>query len=91
MSNGKKMLPYEIIMSAISGDAQSVNYVLEYYDPYINELCKRKIKLADGREYDQVDDFMKLRIRAKLIEKIDTNFILSRSGTLSSCASSSTL
>lgn len=43
MSNGKKMLPYEIIMSAISGDAQSVNYVLEYYDPYINELCKRKI------------------------------------------------
>ena len=37
MSNGKKMLPYEIIMSAISGDAQSVNYVLEYYDPYINE------------------------------------------------------
>lgn len=70
MSNGKKMLPYEIIMSAISGDAQSVNYVLEYYDPYINELCKRKIKLADGREYDQVDDFMKLRIRAKLIEKI---------------------
>ena len=51
-------------------DAESVNYVLEYYDPYINELCKRKIKLADGREYDQVDDFMKLRIRAKLIEKI---------------------
>ena len=33
-------------------------------------LCKRKIKLADGREHDQVDEFMKLRIRAKLIEKI---------------------
>lgn len=52
------------------GDAQSVNYVLEYYAPYIEELCKRKIKLADGRERDQVDEFMKLRIRAKLIEKI---------------------
>lgn len=38
--------------------------------PYIEELCKRKIKLADGREHDQVDEFMKLRIRAKLIEKI---------------------
>jgi hypothetical protein len=35
MSNGKKALPYEVIMSAISGDAESVNYVLEYYDPYI--------------------------------------------------------
>ena len=66
----KKALPYEIITSAISGDAQSVNYVLEYYAPYIEELCKRKIKLADGREHDQVDEFMKLRIRAKLIEKI---------------------
>ena len=27
MSNGKKALPYEVIMSAISGDAESVNYV----------------------------------------------------------------
>ena len=70
MSNGKKALPYEVIMSAISGDAESVNYVLEYYDSYINELCKRKIKLADGSEHDQVDEFMRLRIRAKLIEKI---------------------
>ena len=70
MKNEKKALPSEIIMSAISGDAQSVNYVLEYYAPYIEELCKRKIKLADGRERDQVDEFMKLRIRAKLIEKI---------------------
>ena len=33
MKNEKKALPYEIITSAISGDAQSVNYVLEYYDP----------------------------------------------------------
>lgn len=74
MKNEKKALPYEIITSAISGDAQYsgsvVNYVLEYYAPYIEELCKRKIKLADGREHDQVDEFMKLRIRAKLIEKI---------------------
>ena len=70
MKNEKKALPYEIITSAISGDAQSVNYVLEYYAPYIEELWKRKIKLADGREHDQVDEFMKLRIRAKLIEKI---------------------
>ena len=44
MKNEKKALPYEIITSAISGDAQSVNYVLEYYAPYIEELCKRKIK-----------------------------------------------
>jgi hypothetical protein len=43
MSNGKKALPYEVIMSAISGDAESVNYVLEYYDPYINELKKNQI------------------------------------------------
>lgn len=33
MKNEKKALPYEIITSAISGDAQSVNYVLEYYAP----------------------------------------------------------
>ena len=70
MKNEKKALPYGIIMSAISGDAQAVNYVLEYYTPYIEELCKRKIKLADGESMTKWVSFMKLRIRAKLIEKI---------------------
>lgn len=61
MNNEKKILPYEIIESAISGNTNSVNYVLEYYEDYINQLCKRKIKLADGSEHDQVDEFMRLR------------------------------
>lgn len=38
--------------------------------PLHRGIVQTKIKLADGRERDQVDEFMKLRIRAKLIEKI---------------------
>ena len=42
MKNEKKALPYEIIMSAISGDAQSVNYVLEYYAPTQRNCANEK-------------------------------------------------
>lgn len=70
MSKTKDLIPYEVILAAIEGNVDSINQILRYFEPYINELCKRKVKAPGKGEHYQIDEFMKLRIETELIAKI---------------------
>ena len=38
IQGGKGLLPYPVIVSAVSGDVDAMNTVLKYYEGYINTL-----------------------------------------------------
>ena len=68
----KKREPIElsVIEKAIQGDADSINQVLFYFQPYINAQCKRKMKDEYGNTHYVTDEYMKRRMETKLITKI---------------------
>ncbi len=41
LQGGKGLLPYPVIVSAVSGDVDAMNTVLKYYEGYINTLSTR--------------------------------------------------
>lgn len=41
IQGGKGLLPYPIIVSAVSGDMDAMNTVLKYYEGYITTLSTR--------------------------------------------------
>lgn len=60
---GKKYrepVEFDVIRAAIQGDADSINQIISYFQPYINARCRRKFK----------DEYMKRRLETKLITKI---------------------
>ena len=61
---------FEAIEAAISGDADSINQVISYFQPFIESKCRRKFKDEFGRIYYEVDEYMKRRMETKLITKI---------------------
>lgn len=70
-SNKYKDMPeYATIEKAISGDVESINQILNYFQPYINSKCRRKYKDEFGNEYTAVDEYMKRCLETKLITKI---------------------
>ena len=66
----KEPIEFEVIQAAIQGDADSINQIILYFQPYINSKCKRKFKDEFGTEQYVVDEYMKRRLETKLITKI---------------------
>ena len=66
----RKPVDFEIIQAAIQGDADSINQVVSYFQPYINARCKRKFKDEFGNVQYVTDEYMKRRMETKLITKI---------------------
>lgn len=66
----RKPVEFDVIQAAIQGDADSINQVIEYFQPYINARCKRKFKDEFGNEQYVTDEYMKRRLETKLITKI---------------------
>ena len=48
MRKRKKMLEYEVIVSASHGDVTAINKILRHYEGYINALASRKVHDDDG-------------------------------------------
>ena len=67
---------FETIQAAIEGDAEAINQVLSYFQPFINSECKREYKDEFGRVHYVADEYMKRRMETKLI----TKFWILRSG-----------
>ena len=61
---------FETIQAAIEGDAEAINQVLSYFQPFINSECKREYKDEFGRVHYVADEYMKRRMETKLITKI---------------------
>ena len=60
---------FETIQAAIEGDAEAINQVLSYFQPFINSECKREYKDEFGRVHYVADEYMKRRMETKLITK----------------------
>ena len=68
--NGRVLLPMDVIEAARAGDPLAVERVLRYYDRYINKICTRTLYDKNGLPYIGIDEYMKRRIHAKLVEAI---------------------
>lgn len=76
VSKNVKPLPLPVILAAMEGDGQALAVVLNHYKDYIRCLSVRKLKDDCGNEYFCVDEDMRLRLEAKLIYSIVSDFKL---------------
>lgn len=60
----------DVIEAARAGDPLAVERILRYYEGYINKLCTRTLYDKDGLPYIGIDEYMKHRLQAKLVEVI---------------------
>ncbi|HBG4827897.1 TPA: helix-turn-helix domain-containing protein [Clostridioides difficile] len=68
--NTKNLLPYPVIVSASHGDIIAMNIILSHYEPYIARLCMRTTIDSNGNPHTRVDEDMRSRLEAKLLEKV---------------------
>ena len=66
----REMPEFETIQAAIEGDAEAINQILSYIQPFINSECKREYEDEFGRAHYVNDEYMKRRMETKLIVKI---------------------
>lgn len=71
-------IPYEIIVSAKEGDAESMAAILRHYAAYIANFSKRSFYDEYGNQYAFVDETIRQRIEAKLMLQIIYKFDPSR-------------
>lgn len=65
-----KLLPYDVIVAATSGDVCAINVVLKHYEGYIASLSMRKMYDKSGTPHYCVDETLRRRLEIKLITKI---------------------
>ena len=72
ISNSKKknLIPYVIVKRASEGDVDAINMVFAYYEGYIRSLSTRPYIDEFGRTRLFVDNELKIRLEAKLLDKI---------------------
>lgn len=66
----KEMPEFETIEAAIGGDAEAINQILSYFEPFIKSECRREYQDEFGRIHCVADEYMKRRMETKLITKI---------------------
>ena len=74
MASNVKNLPLSVIIAAMDGDGQALGTVLTHYRRYIRSLATRTLTDEYGNEYYYVDEEMRLRLEARLIYCIVTDF-----------------
>ena len=68
--HGRVLLPLSVFAEARAGDPLAVERILRYYDSYMNKLCTRTFYDLDGTPHVRVDEYMKHRLQAKLVQAI---------------------
>ena len=74
MVSNVKSIPMSIIIAAMNGEGQALGAVLAYYQRYICSLATRRLAYEYGNEYCYIDEEMRLRLEARLIYCIVTDF-----------------
>lgn len=67
---GRVLLTMDVIEAARAGDPLALESILRYYDRYINKICTRTLYGKDGLPHTGIDEYMKHRLQAKLVEAI---------------------
>ena len=66
------LLPYPVIVSAVSGNVDAINVVLEHFAGFIVTLSTRTMYDEQGTPHVYVDEELRRRLETKLIAKILT-------------------
>ena len=70
--SNKGLLPFPVIIDAISGDIEAMNKVLKHYEGYILTLSTRRLYDEYGNPHLFVDDELRREIETRLITRILT-------------------
>lgn len=68
----KGVLPYSVIVSAVSGNVDAINMVLKHFEGFIAALSTRTMYDEQGSPHSYVDEELRRRLETKLIAKIPT-------------------
>ena len=63
-------LTIDLIMKAMQGQPDALEYILKLYDNYINAFCRYETFDADGIIHIGLDEDMKVQIQNKLLDAI---------------------
>lgn len=66
----KRILPFEVIQQATSGNEEALRTVLANYDGYIRTLSTRMIVGDDGCKHYVVDEEIRGRLQGKLMKAV---------------------
>ena len=70
-TNGNtRLLPFQIIEAAASGDVDAINKVLKYYEGYIFALSTRRLFDEDGNAHYFLDNEIRRTLETKLIIRV---------------------
>jgi hypothetical protein len=69
-SKSLKLVPYNVIAAATSGDVDAINKILKHYDGYIKVLCTKIFFDDYGNPHYCVDEDMRRILETKLITQI---------------------
>lgn len=65
-----RLLPFDVIQKATSGDEEALRTVLANYDGYIRTLAIRMSVGADGGKHYAVDEEIRGRLQGKLMKAV---------------------
>lgn len=72
LQGGNGLLPYPVIVSAVSGNVDAINVVLEHFAGFISALSTRTMYDEQGKPVVYIDEELRRRLETKLIAKIPT-------------------
>ena len=64
------LLPFPVILAATKGDPDAMKIVLQHYQSYIAHLSMRKIRDESGNTYYGIDEDLRERLQAKLMQAV---------------------
>ncbi len=64
------LLPFPVILAAIKGDPDAMKIVLQHYRSYIAHLSMTKIRDESGNTYWGIDEDLRERLQAKLMQAV---------------------
>lgn len=64
------LLPFPVILAATKGDPDAMKVVLQHYRSYIAHLSMTKIRDESGNTYWGIDEDLRERLQAKLMQAV---------------------
>ena len=64
------LLPYPIILAANKGEPEAMKVVVLHYGSYMTSLSMRKLRDEQGNTYWGIDEDIRERLRAKLMQSV---------------------
>lgn len=64
------LIPYPVILAATKGDPDAMKIVLQHYQSYISYLSMKKIRDENGNTYWGIDEDLRERLQAKLMQAV---------------------